>query len=54
MTPVDITYKGSTKIGKTLDYGYAHTIHNQGGTYKYSFVLDNTIDSFPDKNLEVN
>ena len=52
MTPVDITYKGSTKIGKTLDYGYAHTIHkSQGGTYKYSFVLDNTIDSFPDKEL---
>ena len=41
ITPVDIQRNGRTKIAKTLDYGYAHTIHkSQGGTYKNIFVLD--------------
>jgi muramidase (phage lysozyme)/soluble cytochrome b562 len=42
----------NVKISKTIDYGYAHTIHkSQGGTYKYSFIIDSTIDSFSDINL---
>ena len=53
LTPVDITYKGISKISKTLDYGYAHTIHkSQGGTYNYSFVLENTINAFTDARLK--
>lgn len=45
-TPVNIEYKGQVKIKKTLDYGYAHTIHkSQGGTYSYSFIDDNSIQS---------
>ena len=50
ITPIDITYNGLTKIPKTIDYGYAHTIHkSQGGTYKYSYVLGDTIPRFREK-----
>ena len=49
MTPIAISHQGKVKIGKTLDYGYAHTIHkSQGGTYKYSYILGDTINSFQD------
>ena len=45
-TSVDISYKGKTKIYRTLDYGYAHTIHkSQGGTYDYIAVDNRTIES---------
>ena len=55
MTPVDIKYKGSTKIPTTLKYGYSHTIHkSQGGTYRYSFVNGNTIDSAFYEDLQLN
>ena len=49
VSPVDIKYKGRTKIARTIDYGYAHTIHkSQGGTYKYSFVHDKSVQlGFP-------
>jgi hypothetical protein len=41
---------GKVKLKKTLDYGYAHTIHkSQGGTYNRVLVLADTIDSFKDE-----
>jgi exodeoxyribonuclease-5 len=41
---------GKVKLKKTLDYGYAHTIHkSQGGTYNRVMVLADTIDSFKDE-----
>ena len=49
-TPVDILYKGTLKIKKTLDYGYAHTIHkSQGGTYNYVVVDTRDLVKFQDK-----
>lgn len=40
---------GNQKAKKTLDYGYAHTIHkSQGGTYTKTIVLGKTIDAFRD------
>lgn len=55
MTPVDIKYKGATKIPTTLKYGYSHTIHkSQGGTYRYSFVNGNTIDSAFYEDIQLN
>ena len=61
-TPQDITYgyytdgygnkKPAVKIKKTIDYGYAHTIHkSQGGTYKYIFVDSRDISKFKDAEL---
>lgn len=36
--------KGKVKVKKTLDYGYAHTIHkSQGGTYNKVLILADTI-----------
>jgi exodeoxyribonuclease-5 len=38
--------KGWTIDKKTIDYGYAHTIHkSQGGTYRYVMVDSNNIDN---------
>jgi hypothetical protein len=37
---------GKEKVKKTLDYGYAHTIHkSQGGTYNRVLLLNDTIKS---------
>ena len=53
ISTVDISYKGDVKINKSLDYGYAHTIHkSQGGTYKYSFIMADTVDNFKDDELK--
>lgn len=53
VTPFPITNpkrKSNTLISKTIDYGYAHTIHkSQGGTYSYVFVDENSINKFPSK-----
>lgn len=44
-TPIDILYEGYAKIRRTLQYGYAHTIHkSQGGTYQHSYVDDHSIE----------
>lgn len=52
ISPVNINYGGTTKITKTLDYGYAHTIHkSQGGTYSNIFILDDTINKARDTQL---
>ena len=52
-TPIDISFKGKIKIKKTLDYGYAHTIHkSQGGTYKYIAVDSRDIYKAGDTQLE--
>ena len=41
---------GKVKLKKTLDYGYAHTIHkSQGGTYNRVLILADTIDNFKDE-----
>jgi exodeoxyribonuclease-5 len=42
---VSVTDKnGKVKIKKTLDYGYAHTIHkSQGGTYNSVMIFDDSI-----------
>ena len=48
-----IDANGKTKVKKTLDYGYAHTIHkSQGGTYKKVLILADTIDVFKDPNTK--
>ena len=53
MTPVEIKFNGRTKFTKTIDYGYAHTIHkSQGGTYNNIFVFADTINVFKDKGLK--
>jgi len=42
----------AVKIKKTLDYGYAHTIHkSQGGTYKNIVIDSRDISKFPDSEL---
>lgn len=42
----------AVKISKTLDYGYAHTIHkSQGGTYKYVFIDSRDLNKFKDLEL---
>ena len=52
-TNKNMVANGRTKIKKTLDYGYAHTIHkSQGGTYKYVFVNSTDIYKFPDAELQ--
>lgn len=52
-TPENITHNGQVKIKKTLDYGYAHTIHkSQGGTYKYIMVDSRDISKFQDTQLQ--
>jgi hypothetical protein len=39
---------GKIKINKTLDYGYAHTIHkSQGGTYTKVMILEPSISDTP-------
>lgn len=44
---------GNLKIKKTLDYGYAHTIHkSQGGTYSNVLILDDTIERFRGSKLD--
>jgi superfamily I DNA/RNA helicase len=41
---------GSVIFEKSIDYGYAHTIHkSQGGTYNDVMILGDTIDTFKDK-----
>jgi hypothetical protein len=43
---------GNYIVKKTLDYGYAHTIHkSQGGTYNKVLLLADTIDAFKDLEL---
>lgn len=43
----------AVKIKKSLDYGYAHTIHkSQGGTYKNIIVDSRDIARFPDPQLQ--
>ena len=38
---------GNLKIAKSLDYGYAHTIHkSQGGTYSKVLMIDDSIETF--------
>lgn len=38
---------GNLIIAKSLDYGYAHTIHkSQGGTYSKVLVIDDSIETF--------
>ena len=40
--------RSRTLVSKTMDYGYAHTIHkSQGGTYRYVFVDEASIQKFP-------
>jgi ribosomal protein L23 len=59
-TPVAITNginsftgKPNVKMKKTLDYGYAHTIHkSQGGTYKYVIADLRDISKFKDTELQ--
>lgn len=44
---------GKLKIKKTLDYGYAHTIHkSQGGTYTKVYVISDTIDNAFDEETQ--
>ena len=53
MSPVEISYKGKSKMSPTMKYGYAHTIHkSQGGTYAYSYVAGDSINSFKDSELQ--
>lgn len=41
---------GSVIFEKSIDYGYAHTIHkSQGGTYNEVMILGDTINTFKDK-----
>jgi exodeoxyribonuclease-5 len=43
-----ISDNNKVKVKKTLDYGYAHTIHkSQGGTYNKVLILADTINNFP-------
>lgn len=53
VTPISIVNparRSNTLVAKTVDYGYAHTIHkSQGGTYSYVFVDENSINKFPNK-----
>lgn len=43
---------GKDKIVRTVDYGYAHTIHkSQGGTYEKVIFLEQTMDKFKDAEL---
>ena len=52
-TPENLEYRGAVKVSKTLDYGYAHTIHkSQGGTYKYIYVDSRDIYRAGDAQLE--
>lgn len=58
-TPVNITYgvysdgSPAVKIKRTIDYGYAHTIHkSQGGTYKYVVADLRDINKFKDTELQ--
>lgn len=42
---------GNLIIAKSLDYGYAHTIHkSQGGTYSKVLVVDDSIETFGSDN----
>ena len=44
--PFDVPGNNTTLMVKTLDYGYAHTIHkSQGGTYNFVMVDANDIDA---------
>jgi exodeoxyribonuclease-5 len=44
-----VSDNNKVKVKKTLDYGYAHTIHkSQGGTYNKVLILADTIDSHRD------
>ncbi len=53
MSPVEISYKGKSKMSPTMKYGYAHTIHkSQGGTYTYSYIAGDSINSFKDSELQ--
>jgi exodeoxyribonuclease-5 len=48
-----VIQNGKTLFNQTFDYGYAHTIHkSQGGTYTKVLILDDTINSFKDKNVQ--
>lgn len=43
---------GRLLLRKSLDYGYAHTIHkSQGGTYNNVLIYANTIDRFQDQQV---
>jgi len=45
--------QGNVFQKRTLDYGYAHSIHkSQGGTYKKIIILEHTINAFRDENLK--
>ena len=50
---MDISFNGVVKLKKTIDYGYAHTIHkSQGGTYTYVGVDDiNVMNKFQNKEV---
>lgn len=52
ITPKSIVYDGLIKIPKTLDYGYAITVHkSQGGQFETAFIDNKEIDRafFADK-----
>ena len=45
--PRDYEQQGRQLFRKTLDYGYAHTVHkSQGGSYRFVFVDEEDIDRF--------
>ena len=45
--------KGKLRVKKTLDYGYAHTIHkSQGGTYNKVLILADTINRFKEEDVK--
>ena len=49
---VDSKGSKAVKISKTIDYGYAHTIHkSQGGTYNNIMIDSRDLDKFKDSEL---